>query len=157
MAQFNTRPPCIVVSKYGNKTITYYTASLKKKNGLEAKRIKNEAIKSVSEREFSFYVDEKRSTPSVITEEPRSERCQDKGTNTRAANGDAGGQGSPFFKVKTDGNDGWNVDKSHTDATQYADEDVEELDRHGQRCDSKAQSGNDAAGARHQPKSETSR
>ena len=83
-------------------------------------------------------MDEKCSSPSVIAEEPGGERRQDEGSNAGAADGDAGGQGSSFLKVKTDGDYSWNVDKSHAYTTQYADEDIEELDGHGQRCDGKA-------------------
>jgi hypothetical protein len=84
------------------------------------------------------YVDEKCSAPSVIAEEPGGERGQDEGPDSGAADGDAGGKGSPLLKVETNGDDGWNVDQTHADATQYADEDVEELDGHGQRGDGKA-------------------
>ena len=83
-------------------------------------------------------MDEKCSAPSVIAEKPGGERGQDEGPDSGAADGDAGGKGSPFLKVETDGDYSWNVDETHADTAQYADEDIEELDGHGQRCDGEA-------------------
>ena len=103
-----------------------------------------------------FYVNEKCSTPSVIAEKPGGERRQDEGTDSRSADGDAGGQRSSLFKVESDSDDSRNVDESHADATQYADKDVKELDGHGQRRHGEAKAGHDAAGARHRPKTEPS-
>ena len=90
-------------------------------------------------REIYFYVNEKCSSPSVIAEKPGGERRQDEGTDSGSADGDASGQCPPLFKVESDGDDSRNVDKTHADATQYADKDVKELDGHDQRRDGEAE------------------
>ncbi len=124
----------------------------RKKNTKKYKRI---STWGEYESRMIFYVNEKSSTPSVITEKPGGERRQDEGTDSRSADGNARGQRPPLFKVETDGDDSRNVDETHANATQYADKDVKELDGHGQRRHGQAEAGHHAADACHRPKTES--